>query len=117
MAKASHQKRGMQLLERLAEKENQRHDVLVSLAEVAPSLDFKAYARGQTFVDRETPVYRGGSDLAYDFNTLQEKGFNRKEHMKYEKRNSFNESIPEAPAILVTAEGPSIGCILAQHQP
>ena len=60
-------------LRRLAARAHSRHDINLRLRDVSPVLDIVAYADIR-FVDKTNPQYSGGSDLSYDFNSLQEEG-------------------------------------------
>ena len=94
----------MKLLGELAARANGRHDVRISLSEVAPTLDFIGFAGGQRFVDKSHPVYEGGSDLAYDFNTLREEGLIEQTYLNYE-RTSNGSVAYKNPGVKVTAMG------------
>jgi len=59
---------------------------------------------GTNFVDRENPVNEGGSDLAYDLNTLLEERFIKITYLDYE-RDNMGGSVSKNPAIMVTLEG------------
>jgi len=97
-------KRRMRLLKRLAAAAGCRHDVKTPLSEVAPTLDIKAYAGGSRFVDKTNPEYSGGSNLAYDFNSLREEGLIEMCHMTYRQGPSMGVHY-EDPAVKLTLSG------------
>jgi hypothetical protein len=97
-------KRRLTLLKKLACKAKGRHDFKLSLSEVAPSLDVNVFVGGSKFVDSENPTYEGGSDLAYDFNTLQEEGFIQQTYLNYEQ-DSMGSVVHKNPAVKVTING------------
>jgi hypothetical protein len=98
------QKRRAQILRQLAEKARWRHDIKIPLSEVAPSLDFCSFAGGTKFVDKTNVTYEGGSDLAYDFNSLNEEGLIEKDHLNFEQ-DGYGDLIRKNPAVKVTAQG------------
>jgi hypothetical protein len=68
----AHEKRRMQLLKRLAKLAKGRHDAPIPISEISDSLTTKGFSGGWRFVDLQNPSYEGGSEAAYDFNTLKE---------------------------------------------
>jgi len=97
-------KRRMTLLRELAYKSKGRHDAKLPLSEIAPSIDIKAFVGGTKFVDLVSPVYEGGSDLAYDFNTLCEEKLIELTYLDYE-RDSMGGVVNKDPAVTVTMIG------------
>ena len=92
------------LLQRLAKAAGSRHDVKLDLARLAPDLDIAHFHGGTKFVDKDAPVYEGGSDLAYDYSTLLEEGLIRTTHLRFE-RDKMGYEMPHEPAVQVTPEG------------
>jgi len=104
MMSKAFKKRRLDLLRNLALMANCRHDVQLPLAQIAPSLDVKGFWGGPRFVDKENPCYRGGSDLAYDYNTLQEEGLIKQTYLDYDRDNCGG-VIYKNPGIMVTPKG------------
>jgi len=74
------------------------------LSEVAPMLDIKRFVGGQKFVDRDNPVYEGGSDTAYDFNTLREEGLIEQAYLEHESDKAGG-IVYKNPGVKVTPAG------------
>ena len=55
-------------------------------------------------MDKSNPVYQGGSDAAYDFNTLREKGLIEQTYLDH-KVNGCGGVVPQNPGVKVTAKG------------
>ncbi len=104
MVERSIKKRRRKLLRDLAAHADGRHDVKIPLSEVAPALDIKGFAGGQKFVDRDSPVYEGGSDIAYDFNTLREEGLIEQAYLVHERDRAAG-VVYKNPGVKVTAAG------------
>jgi hypothetical protein len=98
------EKRRLKLLVSLAQKAKWRHDIKISLAEIAPSLEIKGFAGGSKFVDSSKPVYEGGSDLAYDFNTLHEEGHIKQTYLE-SRQDNMGGTIYSTPGVMVTING------------
>jgi hypothetical protein len=105
MRTESPKQRRMSLLKKLAAQTGGRHDLKVPLSDIAPSLDIGYFKGGQRFVDREKPVYDGGSDTAFDFNTLAEDEFIEPAYMRYERDPTNGQQIAKDPAVRVTPLG------------
>ncbi len=96
--------RRMELLKAIVARAKGRADAKLPLSEIAPDLDIKVYAGGARFVDQSAPVYEGGNDQAYDFNTLRAEGLIEQTYMKYEQDRA-GAAVPKIPAVRVTLEG------------
>ncbi len=97
-------KRQIKLLNELMKIANGRHDIKIPLSQVAPTLDIKFYSTGTKFVDKENPLYEGGSDLAYDFSTLLEEGLISRTYMDY-KPDGMGGMIAKDDALKLTMDG------------
>lgn len=97
-------KRRMQLLNILVEKTNGRQDIKLELSGIAPTLDIEGFSDGSKFVDKDTRVYEGGSDLAYDYNILYEEDLIKITYLNYET-DERGLPINLNPAIKVTPTG------------
>ncbi len=98
MSAAAIQKRQMPLLKRLAKRSCGRSDTMIPLADAAPTLTITVFAGGARFTDKDTPKYEGGSDLAYDLNTLRDDGLIQMDYMTH-KQDAEGGVIYEDPAI------------------
>ena len=96
--------RRYRLLQRLAREASGRHDAKLDLAKLAPDLDIAHFHGGTKFVDRDNPVYEGGSDLAYDYSALLEEGLIRTTYLRFE-RDKMGYEVPHEPAVQITPEG------------
>ena len=96
-------KRRMRILDDLATKSKGRHDVKLPLSEIAPTLDVAGLTDGAKFVDKDNPVYEGGSDQAYDFSTLHEEGLIK--HTYLDCETTHGKTVYKNPAVKVTPSG------------
>ena len=97
-------KRRMELLRELGTKAGGRHDIKVPLSEAASALSVTSYAGGSRFTDKDKAQYEGGSDQAYDLNTLLEEGFIAIDHMTV-GRDSLGGATYADPAVKVSLDG------------
>jgi hypothetical protein len=107
-------KRQITLLRNLASQTKGRYDAKLPLSQIASTLDIKSFAVGGTesrlptsvyrFVDKESPQFEGGSDLAYDFNALFEEGFIEPTHMTF-GQDASGGLTRSNPAIKITSIG------------
>jgi hypothetical protein len=104
MSSSAIRKRQMQLLTRLANLSKGRTDSMVAIEELAPTLKLIHYRGGLKFVDKADPKYEGGSELAYDYNSLKEEDLIRIDYLTH-KRDSYGGAVYEDPAVKVTAKG------------
>ncbi len=104
MGNQSFTERRMSLLEDFATRAAGRHDTKLPLDEIAPSVDFQYFTGGVKVVDKESPSFEGGSNLAYDLNLLLEDKLIEIAYLTFD-RSQLGTPIPRGPAIRVTRFG------------
>lgn len=105
MTAKDHEKRRMRLLADLARQAKGRHDVKLSLSEVAPSLEMEGRNENTTFVEAENADHRGRQDLSFDLTTLCEDGLLEGTFLEDGPVMSDFDLGPKEPAITVTRAG------------
>lgn len=97
-------KRRLVLLGKLMKLARGRHDVTMPLSQIAPTLNIVIYNTGARFVDKENPLYEGGSDLSYDFTTLLQERLIKWEYIDHESdgMGGFKSS---NPGVKLTLDG------------
>jgi len=96
--------RQLNLLRGLAEKAQWRHDITLPLNEVTPTLDFEPNFGDGRFVDKANRQFQGGSELAYDFNTIREEKLIKIAFMT-QKPTEYGDLKCSDPAIMLTPNG------------